>query len=314
MRILLSILAPVVCLAQSSYTYYLTGSSADVQRTTGGGAMLMGGGTDVDDAFRWFIGKSGGGDIVVIRASGSDGYNPYIMSLGTVDSVESIVFRTKSASSDSFVLDKIRKAEGLFLAGGDQADYVRLWKDTPVEDAIRELVGRGVPVGGTSAGLAVLGQFFFSAEKGTVDSDEALRNPYNFRMTLGRDFLDVPELASVITDSHFGQRDRLGRLVTFLARLMQDRWSMSPRGIGIDEQTAVLVEPGGAASIVGVGQAWFLKPTVNPTVCQSRTPLTFTGVQLYRVRKTGSFDVASWTGAGGTAETVNVNNGVLTRQ
>jgi cyanophycinase len=313
MRNLLILVMSAICSAQS-YSYYLSGSSADVERTTGGGVLLMGGGSDVDDAFRWMIGKAAGGDIVVIRASGSDGYNPYIMSLGAVDSVESIVFRTKAASSDAFVLDRIRKAEGLFLAGGDQWDYIRLWKDTPVEDAIRELAMRNVPIGGTSAGLAVLGQFFFTAERGTVDSVEALRNPYHLRVTLGREFLDLPEMAGTITDSHFFERNRLGRLVVFLARLMADRWSIAPRGIGIDEQTAVLVEPDGSAGIVGAGQAWFLRPTGSPSVCQPRTPLSFTGVELYRVRKTGSFNLATWTGTGGVAETVNVVSGVLTRQ
>ena len=78
----------------------------------------MCGGTDVDAAFRWMIGKAGGGDFVVIRATGTDAYNPYIYGLGTVDSVETVIIKNRAAASDAFVMDKIRNAEALFIAGG----------------------------------------------------------------------------------------------------------------------------------------------------------------------------------------------------
>src|SRR4051812_15732301 len=78
----------------ADYTYFLTGNAADVKPAkTEGALLLMGGSTDVDDAFRWFIGKAGGGDIVVLRASGGDGYHNYLFTkIGGVDSVETILF------------------------------------------------------------------------------------------------------------------------------------------------------------------------------------------------------------------------------
>jgi cyanophycinase len=297
--------------AQRAYQDYILGNAGDVQTTTAAGTVLMGGGQDVAEAFRWMIQKSGGGDFVVIRASGDDAYNPYIYALGNSDSVETIVFRTKDASSDPYVLDRIRTAEALFMAGGDQSDYLRLWKDTPVEAAINDLISRRVPVGGTSAGLAVLGQFIYTGARGSVESSQALANPYDFRVTLDRNFLNVPQLAQTITDSHFTQRDRLGRLVTFLARLIQDQWSMKPRGIGIDEHTALLMESNGAVTLVGSGQSWFLLPTSIPDVCQPRKPLTFRGIQLYRIDKKGTFNLISWTGTGGISESVDVVSGLI---
>jgi len=75
----------------------------------------MGGGSDVDEAFVWMITNSGGGDILVLRASGADGYNDYIYGLGEVNSVSTIVCKSKLASSDTFVLEKIENAEGLFF-------------------------------------------------------------------------------------------------------------------------------------------------------------------------------------------------------
>src|ERR1035441_1042087 len=72
------------------YQYYLTGSAADVQTRTTPGFALVGGGKDGDSVFRWFLQRSGGGDVVVLRASGADGYNPYMMGLAQIDSVESL--------------------------------------------------------------------------------------------------------------------------------------------------------------------------------------------------------------------------------
>jgi hypothetical protein len=63
---------------RAHYDYYLTGSGADVSGTTQFGLGLMGGGTDVDALFTWMGDCAGGGDFVVIRASGADGYNQYV--------------------------------------------------------------------------------------------------------------------------------------------------------------------------------------------------------------------------------------------
>ena len=101
------------------YDYYLTGNPADATHATTAGLMLMGGGTDVDAAMEWLIEKSGGGDFVVLRASGSNGYNNYIFSeLGGVDSVETFVIQNQQAASAPFVVNTIQNAEALFIAGG----------------------------------------------------------------------------------------------------------------------------------------------------------------------------------------------------
>jgi cyanophycinase-like exopeptidase len=74
------------------------------------------------------------------------------------------------------VLAIIRQAEGLWLAGGDQSRYVKYWKDTPVGAALDAHVRAGKPLGGTSAGLAVLGEFSYSAlDPGTLTSPIALQ-------------------------------------------------------------------------------------------------------------------------------------------
>jgi cyanophycinase-like exopeptidase len=105
----------------------------------------------------------GGGDFVVLRASGDDAYNQYIFDLCACDSVETIVFEHRDAAYDKFVIEKIRSAEALFIAGGDQSRYVRFWKGTPVEDAIHAVAAKPAPIGGTSAGMAILGQHAYAA-------------------------------------------------------------------------------------------------------------------------------------------------------
>jgi hypothetical protein len=72
---------------EPGYEYYVDGDPADVTTVTAPGLLLAGGSTDQDAAMQWMIGRSGGGDFVIIRASGTDAYNPYIYSeLGGVDS------------------------------------------------------------------------------------------------------------------------------------------------------------------------------------------------------------------------------------
>ncbi len=293
----------------SGYEYYLTGNAADVQRSTSGGLLMAGGGKDVDEAFRWFLRKSGGGNVVILRASGSDGYNRYIRNLSPVASVESIVTKNRAAASDPFVLDKVRKAEAIFIAGGDQWNYIRWWKGTPLDAAFHDAVKRGIPIGGTSAGLAIQGQYSFSAEMDTITSPQALADPFDAHLTLESSFLKLPNLEGVITDSHFSKRDRFGRMVAFLARIAQD--TGSAKGVGIDEGTAVLLEPDGSATIAGEGAAYFVSTTRKPAVCAPGKPLTLEGLSVYRVPPGGKFNFRTWTGHGGVSYRLSARAGVL---
>jgi cyanophycinase len=298
--------------AKAQYEYYAVGSQLDVTTTTTAGTVLMGGGTDVDAAFQWMIGKSGGGDFVVIRATGTDAYNPYIFGLGTVNSVETLIIKSRTAAADPFVVNKIRNAEAVWIAGGDQSDYINFWKGTPVADAINYVANtKHAPVGGTSAGLAVLGQFLYTGALGSVTSSQALADPFHRYVTLDRDFVSIANLGGVITDSHFVTRDRLGRLVAFIARIIKNGWASSAHGIGIDEATAILVEPNGASTRVGSGAVYFMSSNGVPAVCVSGTPLTYTGLAVYKMSGGATFNLATWVGAGGTAYTVSANAGAM---
>ena len=97
------VLAAVLAVAQAApllaapgYYIFRRGNRADVVTPTSGLLVLQGGGTDVDENFVRMGARSGGGDFVVIRASGTDGYNAYIYDLCGCDSVETIVFKNRS--------------------------------------------------------------------------------------------------------------------------------------------------------------------------------------------------------------------------
>jgi cyanophycinase len=143
----------------------------------------------------------------------------------------------------------------------------------------------GVTIGGTSAGLAILGNYIFSASHDTIDSPTALADPYDYRVTIARTFLKIPFLETVLTDSHFAARDRMGRLLTFLAREVTDGTGPLPiRGLGVDETTALLLDLNtGLATTVGENCAFVCNPQAAPEKCEKNVPLTYKGIPCLRL-------------------------------
>jgi cyanophycinase-like exopeptidase len=324
------------CVAQN-YTSYFTGDAVDAITQPAGGVCLMGGATEDDNAMTWFLEQANGGDILVIRASGSDGYNDYFFTdLGvTVNSVETIVFNDGSAADEPYVQQKILNAEAIWMAGGDQWNYISYWRDTPIDSLINLGISeRNIVIGGTSAGMAVLGEVYFTAENGTVTSAAALNNPYAANVTIdSADFLNVPFMDAVITDTHYDNPDRRGRHFVFIAKQMVDFGYPFPKGIACEEYVAVCVDTFGIARVYGGyptydEQAYFIQVNCElydnglyPETCVASTPLTWkeTGnnaLMVYKVNGTATgsnyLDLTDWqTGSGGTWQFWGVDNGTL---
>jgi cyanophycinase len=301
----------------ATFQYIRQGNSQDVQTRSEPGIAMMGGGSDLDEAFRWLCGKGNGGDFLILRAHGGDDYNDYVSKLCKANSVATLIIPSREAAQEPRVAEIIGQAEVIFIAGGDQSRYVNFWKGTPVEDAINAHLAAGKPIGGTSAGLAVLAQFVYGAmEDKPNDADltslEVLADPYLKRVTLVRDFLKNSSLQNILTDSHFAKRDRMGRSLGFLARIVQDGWSKNPREIAIDEKSALLVEADGKGKVVGAGQGvYFLRVSDAPEVCKSGTPLTFEKVAAYHAPTGARFDLRAWSGEGGEAYSISVVSGQI---
>ena len=301
-------------LAQT-YQYIRSGRPDDVKTQPRFGIAMMGGGEDLDAAFRWLCEKGDGGDFLILRARGDDEYNSYVAGLCKANSVATLIIPDRASAQDAKVSAIIGEAETIFIAGGDQARYINFWKGTPVQDALNANIAEGKPIGGTSAGLAVLGEFIYGAlndrpDDADLTSPEVLRNPYAERVTVVRQFLDIPLLKNTLTDSHFARRDRMGRSLGFLARIAQDGWSEHPREIAIDERSAVLVEADGNSRVVGAGKgAYFLELTQPAGVCSPGKPLSITGINVHHEPRGSTFDLKSWSGSGGDAYMLDVAEG-----
>ncbi|HVA62503.1 MAG TPA: cyanophycinase [Terriglobales bacterium] len=292
--------------AQTPYRYVRAGNPHSRAAAPRGGFALMGGGTDLDAAFQ-MCQRSGGGDFLILRASGTAAYNPYIESRGSrrfacrqnrrerlrnsegrpapgkrirrgpceaqrrlgaagppsrrehkrdarrsragaranhklcpqVNSVSTLILPSRAAALAPFASRAIAQASAIFIAGGDQSNYINFWRHTPVARALDAAIRRGVPLGGTSAGLAVLGEFAYSAQHDPPNGPDltaaaALANPFHPQVVLVRGFLAIPALREVVTDTHFHNRNRLGRLLVFMARILQAGDAARIHGLGID--------------------------------------------------------------------------------
>src|SRR5262249_22483049 len=235
--VLCMVSASINAASKTGFQAFIVGNPADAPPAPGlsPGLVLMGGGTDVDAAFQWMCQRAGGGDFVVIRTTGTDAYNPYIQQLcPQMDSVETIIITSVTGANSAYVSSHIQNAEALWIAGGDQSTYVNLWRGTAVQTGVNFLLNSKLaPVGGTSAGLAVLSQFIYTGELGSVTSSQALANPFHRYVTLDRDLFQSALGVDKLYDSHFVTRDRMGRSLAFLARIVDNGWATQPRGIGV---------------------------------------------------------------------------------
>jgi cyanophycinase len=146
-------------------------------------------------------------------------------------------FDTRRDCQEAGRLERIEEATGIFFTGGNQLRLTTLLGGTPVAKLIRVRNAHGVTVGGTSAGASILSEHMiaFGDEGSSVISGSVRLAP---GLGLTNRF---------IIDQHFRQRDRLGRLITALS------YNPFAIGIGLDEDTATFISPGGTLEVVGSG-------------------------------------------------------------
>src|SRR3569623_1959641 len=165
------------------YRYLRAGEPANITVHPRAGFALMGGGTDLDEAFQFLCDRADGGDMLVLRARGDDAYNGYLRGICRLNSEATLIVPNRKAAADPFVVETISHAAAIFIAGGDQANYINFWMNTPVQSALNEAIRHGVPIGGTSAGLAVMGEYAYSAQGDrpddpNLDGKTALADPF----------------------------------------------------------------------------------------------------------------------------------------
>jgi len=226
------------------------------QETYPGSIMIAGGGTEnyndwSDTPYGWVVEHAGNKRIAVItyETSPSNWMPDYFEWLGAEEAENFSVSSRDEADAES-LYEALKTYEGIFFKGGDQSKYYEYYKNTRLQDAVKEIYEEGGVLSGTSAGLAILSGVIFSAENGTVYSHEALGDPNNQYMTLRDDFLSV--FPGFIFDSHFAERGRFGRLIGFLGnwKLNQDD---EITGIGVDDKTAFCIGKDGVGRAFGTG-------------------------------------------------------------
>ena len=272
-------------------TRYISGSEADicVSQSTGG-LLVMGGGTDVDDAFtRRVEPLIGGGDVVVLRTSGSDGYNDYLLGLLNADSVETLIVDRPQHANDAYVEWAVRSAEFVWIAGGDQSDYLNQWQGTALQQALDAVLARGGVLGGTSAGAAVQSEYIYDPD-GVLGaySSEAVSDLCHEYTNISTDFLTTATMQNVIVDSHFAERDRMGRLMAFMAGLPG-----GIQGIGVDEATSIFFTPDGSGVVDGAGSVYVLQEDgqTSRTQAQCGQPVVYEGVLRYKLGELDQFNI-----------------------
>ena len=176
-------------------------------------------------------------------------YAPLFEKLGVAEVIAAPITERNDAASRE-VLAGLERATAVFFTGGDQLRLTALMAGTEFCEGIRErLYGEGLVVAGTSAGAAAMGGVMIigGRDEGTVRrSDVALAPGLGY----WRD---------TVVDTHFNQRGRPNRLFTIFAHNPQVLW------IGIDENTAIEVEPGDHFTVLGDGAVMVLGGRVTHT-------------------------------------------------
>ncbi|HHW39614.1 MAG TPA: cyanophycinase [Syntrophomonadaceae bacterium] len=191
---------------------------------------------------RRFVELAGGerARLVVVTSATSrpqlvgDGYSRLFKDLG-VQEVSILNVASRQEANIPSAYQTLLDATGIFFTGGDQLRITSLLGGTRLDEALRKAYREGTIIAGTSAGASAM------SETMIVEGDgERAPQRNNVKMAPG-----LGLIREVVVDQHFAQRGRLGRLLTAVA---QHPYML---GIGIDEDTAIVVKPGGVFEVIG---------------------------------------------------------------
>jgi cyanophycinase len=190
-----------------------------------------------------FIRRAGGkkARIVILpqaserRGTGKE-YVELFKSVGAREAV-SLEFRKRAEAGTPEQIKWIRKATGIFFSGGTQMRIAAIIGGTRLEAELHAAYRNGCVVGGTSAGASILSKTMIAYGRGGPTPRERI-----VQFSAGLGFTD-----KFTFDQHFRQRDRLGRLIYAVAS------HPGIIGVGIDEDTAVIVEDDVHLTVAGSG-------------------------------------------------------------
>lgn len=225
-----------------------------------------------------------GGGIVIMTAAAqypqkvSDEYIKIFRRLGA-EKVVSLDIPSRQQAQLAEASEMIMSAGGIFFTGGDQLRITSLLGGTEVDYALNEAFRNGTVIAGTSAGASVMSATMIIGGDG--DS-----TPQQGSISMGPGMGLVRE---VVIDQHFAQRGRLGRLVAAVAQ------QPAILGIGIDEDTAVIINRRGKMRVVGSQTVTIVDANkcehTNVSEAKPEQPLALTGITVHILPAGYGFDL-----------------------
>ena len=207
-------------------------------------------------------------------------YEKLFRKLGA-DEAKSLPMQTRPDASKEEWLRYLEEASGIFLTGGNQLRLSSVLGGTPAAKAIRKVNAKGVVVGGTSAGAAILSEHMIaSGSEGATPMMGSVTLAPGFGLT-----------NKVVIDQHFRQRDRLGRLLAALA------YNPFAVAIGLDEDTAAFIDPDDVIHVDGAGAITLLDGShlehSSIADADKDQPLCLTNVRLHVLTRGGTFNLST---------------------
>lgn len=189
--------------------------------------------------------------------------------------------RSRSEADLNRHAERISESDLIFFTGGDQVRLVRLLGQSRMIEETRQRLRQGATVAGSSAGAA--------AASDQMLYDGQLHGLHKGRVRHSRGFGFI---RGITIDTHFVQRNRIGRLAQFLVS------SRNNRGIGLSENTAMIIGPGGIGEVVGYGTVIVLNSQglrfSNYKESELDTPISLEGLQLGFLSAGIRFNTRRW--------------------
>jgi len=254
-----------------------------------GTLLIIGGAEDKTGKcaiLREFIKLAGvrGGNIVIMTAATqypqkvSAEYIKIFKRLGA-ENVVSLDIPSRQQAQLQGTIDTILAAGGIFFTGGDQLRITSMLGGTEVDYALQEAYRTGTVIAGTSAGASVMSATMIIGGDG--DS-----TPHQGSISMGP---GMGLVRDVVIDQHFAQRGRLGRLVSVVAQ------QPAMLGVGIDEDTAVLINRKGMMQVVGSQTVTIVDGSkceyTNVSETKPDQPLALTGILVHILPKGYGYDL-----------------------
>jgi cyanophycinase len=208
-----------------------------------------------------------------------EAYEAVFRRLGAAE-VTSARPRSRAEAHSPELVGLIDGATGVFMTGGNQLTLSSVVVGTPFGDAVLAAHRRGAAVGGTSAGASILARHMVAFGSGGTTPKQRMS-----QLAVGLGLL--PDL---VIDQHFEQRNRYGRLLSLVAQ------SPSLLGVGVDEDTAAVVEGGRWLEVVGRGAVTVVDGSVavsNASTARRTDALLVSGVVLHVLPAGSFFDLAT---------------------